>query len=176
MECSAGAVARSLVSPRTVAGFLAAGCMVLVVAACGGSSPSARLGSKTNARSSAGAQSAIAGARCMRAHGVQHWPDPDRNGHFPKSELTLQRLGVTSNQLRTAQHACQQLFPSTGQSSSAQDQQMMNAMWKFARCAPAVSRAGPTRLPSLIRDSRTHPGFPGASPASIRTRRRSRLR
>jgi hypothetical protein len=146
-------------------GLLAAGCLALVVAACGGSSPSAALSSETHARSSTGAQSAIAAARCMRSHGVEHWPDPDRSGHFAKSALTLQRLGVTESELSAAQKACQHLFPNTGQSSSAQDQQMMNAMWKFARC---VRARGVTSWPDPLAESDpgqpNTPGFPRSMP------------
>ncbi len=160
-----GDVDRSVFRPPTTAGFLVAACVVLVVAACGGSSPSAGLSSAAHARSAAGPQSAIAAARCMRSHGVEHWPDPDRNGQFAKSELTLQRLGVTGSELRAAQQACQHLFPNTGQSSSAQDQQMMNAMWKFARC---VRARGVTSWPDPLAESDpgqpNTPGFPRSMP------------
>jgi len=92
----------------------------------------------------------------MRSHGVQHWPDPDRNGHFDKSKLTLQQLAVTNSVLNAAQRACQHLFPNSGQASAAQDQLMMRAMSKFARC---VRSHGVSNWPDPVAES--DPGEPG---------------
>jgi hypothetical protein len=79
----------------------------------------------------------MAFAGCMRAHGVRNWPDPESNGQFAKSKTTLQRLGVVQAQLQTAARTCQHLYPTGGQSAEAQDQQMMGAMFRFARCMRA---------------------------------------
>jgi hypothetical protein len=86
------------------------------VAACGSGSPSPRvahLGSTTPAAtgsSSAGSptKSAVAYAKCIRAHGVPNWPDPDAQGHFnAKPELF-------TPQLRVALKACKDLLPGGG--------------------------------------------------------------
>lgn len=125
--------------------------LVLLVTACGGSSPSTGSSSGANA-----AASAVAVARCMRAHGVQHWPDPDRNGAFDKSKLTLQQLRVTDPELHAAQRACQQLFSNSSKPSQAQNQRVMIALWKFARC---LRTHGVTHWPDPLAES--DPGQPG---------------
>jgi hypothetical protein len=92
----------------------------------------------------------------MRSHGVQHWPDPDGNGQFAKSKLTLRQLGVVQSQLQAAQRACQHLYPNSGQSSQTGDQTMMSAMFKFARC---VRARGVSNWPDPVAES--DPGQPG---------------
>jgi hypothetical protein len=123
-------------------------------AACGGSSPSSS--GSADAQTKANAPSAIAFARCMRSHGVQHWPDPDSTGQFAKSKLTLQQLGVVPSQLQAAQRACQHVYPNSGPSSQGQDQTMMLAMFKFARC---VRAHGVSNWPDPVAES--DPGQPG---------------
>jgi hypothetical protein len=101
----------------------------------------------------------------MRAHGVQHWPDPGTNGQFDKSKLPLQQLGVVESQLQTAQRACQHLYPTSNQSSQTQDQEMMVAMFKFARC---VRADGVANWPDPVAESDAGqpntPGFPRNMP------------
>jgi hypothetical protein len=92
----------------------------------------------------------------MRAHSVQHWPDPDSAGRFPKSKLTLQQLGVAQSQLQAAQRTCQHLDPNSGQSSQRQDQTTMLAMFRFARC---VRARGVSHWPDPLAES--DPGQPG---------------
>lgn len=67
---------------------------------------------------------ALAFARCMRAHGLTGWPDPDGSGHFDKSKL--RQLGYSDSQIRSVQDGlCGQLLPTTAadQTITAQDQQ-----------------------------------------------------
>jgi hypothetical protein len=79
-------------------------------------------------------QKARAYSRCMRAHGVRNWPDPNSSGVFPKR--TAQQLGVSSSQLQAAQTACQSLFPNPpgGQPTPAELQRMESDALKLARC------------------------------------------
>ena len=97
----------------------------------------------------------------MRSHGVQHYPDPNSSGGFDKSKLTTQQLAVSVSAIRAAGQACQRLLPSSGQSSQAQDQKMMSAMSKFARC---VRSDGVPNWPDPLAESDpgqpNTPGFP----------------
>lgn len=144
-------------SPRTViarVAIVATASLALLVAVCG---------SSANARATK--PSALAFARCMRAHGIHNWPDPNRNGQFNKTQTTLQKLGVSHSQLQAADKACQYLYPNTGQSQQASDQQMMNAMFRFARCMRAH---GVPHWPDPLAESDpgqpNTPGFPRNMP------------
>jgi hypothetical protein len=94
----------------------------LLLAACSGGSSGnhvAQLGSTASQASSSASLAAASSqqvgavgcARCMRAHGVSNWPDPDSSGVFDKTKVTSQQLGVSSTQLQAAQDACGDLLP-----------------------------------------------------------------
>lgn len=139
--------------------------LAVLVAACGGSSPATTSRVVTSTGASTGPPSATGFARCMRAHGVQHWPDPDSAGQFDKSKLTLQQLGVVQSQLQTAQRACQHLYPTSSQSAQTQDQGMMVAMFKFARCMRAHGVADwPDPVAESDPGQPNTPGFPRNMP------------
>ncbi len=106
----------------------------LAVVACGGpSTPGVATGSTTTTRSGGNstgggspARGALAYASCMRSHGVHGFPDPNANGDFTElKNETLQQLGVTSTQLRAADHRCVHLLPpgQGGNPLSVQQQQ-----------------------------------------------------
>jgi hypothetical protein len=154
--------------------IIAAAGLALLPAACGGGSPSshvAGLGSMTTTESSSpttaaastGKNDPIAFSHCMRAHGVLNFPDPNSSGSIPK--VSLQQLGVSRAQFQTAQSACQHLLPSSGQSSPAQIQRVMNALSKFARC---VRSHGVPNWPDPLAESDPGqpdtPGFPRNMP------------
>jgi hypothetical protein len=44
-------------------------------------------------------------ARCMRAHDIAGFPDPDADGQLPEAQMRA--LGEGSPQLTAAQNACQ---------------------------------------------------------------------
>src|SRR5579862_9635245 len=81
------------------AGALAGLCSL--AAGCGGSPGShvAQLSPSTtqSSRASGGSthEHALAYARCMHAHGVPLWPDPESSGSSVESPLTLRQLGVS---------------------------------------------------------------------------------
>jgi len=77
---------------------------------------------------------ALAFARCVRAHGVPLWPDPESNGTFDKSELTPGQLGVSSTQIATAERACKSLLPTY--SATPQPHIVAQAL-RFSRCMRA---------------------------------------
>jgi hypothetical protein len=141
---------------RSAAGIVVAVAMALLVCACGGSGRAGTNTSGSHHTTPSKGGSALAFARCMRSHGVRHWPDPDARGAVDKSKLTTQQLGVSASVIRTAGKACQQLLPQSSQPSQAQNQKVMSALWKFARCLRAD---GVTHWPDPLAES--DPGQPG---------------
>jgi hypothetical protein len=129
--------------------------IVLLVAACGGSSPasagsssasagsssstggsssttvgSAGPGGSSNTGGSTLGQQDLAFAQCMRSDGVTDFPDPSSNGQF----------GAISSQLEETPHfaagfnACKHLLPAGGEIKAQQDQAQL---LKFAQCMHA---------------------------------------
>ena len=96
----------------------------LLATACGGgSSPAAAGGGSTHV------QAALAYARCMRAHGVPDFPDPDSNGQFNVDPHS------TSSQETAANHACNHLLNVGGQMD--QRQQELPQLLRYAQCMRA---------------------------------------
>jgi hypothetical protein len=120
----------------------------LLTAACGGSpsssgSPSTTgIGGSPNAGGSASSPSALAFARCVRAHGVPNFPDPDSSGHFNKQQL--RQLGVSDSRLRAAQAPCQNLLPAGPPPLTAQEQQ------DYLRAAACMRSHGITVFPDPV--------------------------
>jgi hypothetical protein len=97
--------------PPVIAAFalLAAGC------GSGGGSPGvASVASSTAATTTHGTEQGemVAFSRCMRAHGVPSFPDPQ---HFVGGnvKLTVHAYGPTNPQVQSAMNACNQLLPDT---------------------------------------------------------------
>jgi len=99
---------------------------LLLVACSGGSSGAsvARLSAVTTTAStpsnapaaSAPATRALAFARCMRAHGLPKFPDPNSSGVFDKS--TLSQMGYSTAQYRAVQDGpCKNLLPTAAPSA-----------------------------------------------------------
>jgi hypothetical protein len=142
-------VARSL---QYAAGLIAVG---LLVAACG-SSPGgvgvAGAGSSGNTTtgqsppSGPSKNAALAFSRCMRAHGVPDFPDPNGNGQIAISTNSPSSdLGPNSPQMKTAQEACKSLMPGPG--TPAQQHQALAGALKFAQCMRAHGVAVPDPTP-----------------------------
>jgi hypothetical protein len=139
--------------------------VALLIGACGGTHPTnTSTSGQHNAAGSAESRT-LAFAQCMRSHGVRHYPDPSRSGTFDKTKLTTQQLGVGASVIRSAGNACQRLYPTSSQSSQTQDQTMMAAMFKFARC---VRAHGVPNWPDPVAESDpgqpNTPGFPRNMP------------
>ena len=123
---------------RTAAGVIATVGLALLAAACGGSPGShvAQLGSTTTKSStsspSANSQQVLAFYRCVRAHGVPNFPDPNSSGVLPKRQVA--QLTAGNPQFPAAHRACEHLLPNGGQPTQAQVQQAWNDMRNFARC------------------------------------------
>jgi hypothetical protein len=94
---------------RTVDVMIATAILALVLlatAACGGSTSSGAGPSSAGSghASSAFLAQALAFARCVRAHGIPNFPDPNVSGTFSKA--ALQQLGVSASRLRAAENPC----------------------------------------------------------------------
>ena len=98
----------------------------LLATACGGgSSPASAGGGPTHV------QAALAYARCMRAHGVPDFPDPDSNGQF-----NVDRHSVSSQET-AANQVCHHLLNTGDQANAARQQQGLGQALKYARCMRA---------------------------------------
>ena len=77
-------------------------------------------------------QAALAYARCMRAHGVPDFPDPDSNGQFNVDPQSA------SSQETAADHVCHHLLNGGGRpADTAQQQHMLGQLVRYARCMRA---------------------------------------
>jgi hypothetical protein len=138
----------------------------LLAAACSSGGPSSTgSGGSANARGSANSSSAVAYSRCVRAHGVPNFPDPDSNGQIPKEAAARALREVSDSRAKAATNACANLNPA-GQGSpalTAQEQQ------DYLRAAACMRSHGITNFPD--------PTFPGGHvnlsiPSSIDTQSR----
>ena len=126
--------------------------LALALASCGGGSSGpgvARAGTPTTSGSSSGTGSGraspLAFSRCMRAHGITDFPDPNTSG-----QLFIQGSGSgnggdlnpRSAQFQAAQNACKALAPGGGRFKNSA--QARGNELKFARC---MRRHGLTDFP-----------------------------
>lgn len=121
---------------------LAALASIFLLTACGGSSKPKQ--SHTNPL--------IAMSKCMRAHGVTNFPDP--NGHG----INIGGTGINprSPAFQAAQHTCFKLLPGGGPQGHAASAQQIKQADQTAECMrahgvtgfpdPTVSQAPPTSL------------------------------
>jgi hypothetical protein len=102
----------------------------LLATACGGGSSPASASGGGGGGGSPPMQAQLAYAKCMRAHGVPDFPDPDSNGGFQ---------GVPAgSQVTAADHVCHHLLNAGAPHlSPAQQQHMLGQMVKYARCMRA---------------------------------------
>ena len=126
-------------SHRRRAGPLAAALIAvgLLAAACGGpAGPGvANAGPASSASPSASASgSALAYSRCMRAHGITKFPDPDSHGNLGLNAGPGTGIDPNSPQYKAADQACKHLMPAPNPSQAAQDRP---ALLRYARCMRA---------------------------------------
>ena len=95
----------------------------LLATACGGGSSPAAGGAGSPV------QAALAYARCMRAHGVPDFPDPDSHGQFNVKGHSASSQETAANQV------CHHLLNVGGQVD--QRQQALGPLLKYARCIRA---------------------------------------
>jgi hypothetical protein len=87
--------------------------LVLLTAACGGSPETVSSASSSPA---AGVSTRLAFVRCVRAHGVPTYPDPDSSGQEPPG---TKQLFVSNPRFRAATDACRHLLPNGGHETQA---------------------------------------------------------
>jgi hypothetical protein len=126
----AGPLAAALIA----VGLLAVG---LLAAACGGpAGPGVANAGPTSSASPSGSAhgSALAYSRCMRAHGITKFPDPDSNGDLGLNAGPGTGIDPNSPQYKAADQACKHLMPAPNPSQAAQNRP---ALLRYARCMRA---------------------------------------
>jgi len=114
-------------SPLFLVSVVSVAALSLLAGGCGGGgSPRvANVASSTTAATTTAATttqvgtpaSALAFARCMRAHGIPNWPDPNSQGFFDKSKLRT--IGLNKSRvIALEQGPCNIPLPSGGQSQT----------------------------------------------------------
>jgi hypothetical protein len=100
--------ARRLTPPRARLLTAAALLSGVLMAGCGGSSPSPTGGASTSASAASAVESGVAFSRCIRSHGVPKFADPKVSGQTVRigSPRTIE-----SPAFQSALHSCQQLLP-----------------------------------------------------------------
>jgi hypothetical protein len=111
--------------PRWAPALAALALLGLLATACGGGSSPAPSG----AGGRGGGEGALAYARCMRAHGVPDFPDPDSHGQFSPRPVTSQETA--------AHQVCRHLLKAGSPPDAAQRQHMLDQLLKYARCMRA---------------------------------------
>ena len=109
----------------------------LLAAACDGpAGPGvANAGPTSGASPSASASgSALAYSRCMRAHGITNFPDPNSHGNLVLNAGPGTGIDPNSPQYKAAENACKHLMPAPNSSQAAQDRP---ALLRYARCMRA---------------------------------------
>jgi hypothetical protein len=110
------------------------GGLVLLTAACGGSSGTTNSPSASTA--SANVTSRLAYVHCVRAHGVPNYPDPDSNGQEPPG---TKQLFVNNPQFQAASGTCKHLLPNGGLPTQAPQ---ANALTETGAVKFAIDSAG----------------------------------
>jgi hypothetical protein len=107
------------------------GGLVLLTAACGGSSGTTNSPSASTA--SANVTSRLAYVHCVRAHGVPNYPDPGSNGQEPPG---TKQLFVNNPQFQAASGTCKHLLPNGGLPTQAPQANALTETGavKFAGC------------------------------------------
>jgi hypothetical protein len=147
----------SLLTARTLATAIATVSLVLPLAAYGRGDASAGSASPRGPalHSATQAQKALAYSRCMRAHGVPAFPDPNSAGRFPK----LSPRQLDNPQFQAAERACQTLLPpgSNDMFPPGEVQQLLVGMVRFSAC---MRSHGVTNWPDPKTDAQGRPMFP----------------
>jgi hypothetical protein len=117
----------------------AAVAVATLLVACGGGSdgsgvanlPSGTSGAAGSAPSGASGGDPLAYSKCMRAHGVENFPDPNSKGEIQLDATPGNGLGPDDPQMQAATKACQSLMPGP---SDAERQQFYESGLKFSQC------------------------------------------
>jgi hypothetical protein len=127
-------------APMTVTALATAAVAVAtLLVACGGGSdgsgvaslPSQTSGAAGSAPNGASGGDPLAYSKCMRAHGVENFPDPNSEGEIQLNATPGNGLGPDDPQMQAASKACQSLM---GERSEAERQRTFESELKFAQC------------------------------------------
>ena len=117
------------------AGLLASAlaCLALLAAACSSpAGPAAGAGSPGGSAKSR----TLAFSRCMRAHGITAFPDPNGQGNLGVNAGPGTGLDPNSPQFKAANNACKSLMPATPM-NPAQQASMRAGNLRYAQCMRA---------------------------------------
>ncbi len=117
----------------------------LSLAACGAASNAATTSSNPTSTGSASRGSPVAFSRCMRAHGVPNFPDPQGGGlRIEQSQtagsgasLKVNGVPVSAPAFKDASRACQRYQPTGGPISAAAVAKLRAGALAMARCMRA---------------------------------------
>jgi hypothetical protein len=118
---------------RSLAGSLAAGlaAVALLAGACGGGSPRSAVASGSKAPTGATQKAnPLAYSRCMRAHGVPNFPDPDSHGSL---SIDGGKVHPESPQYKAADQTCKPLLPGPAAGKGEDPQDRAKGL-KYAAC------------------------------------------
>ena len=137
-----------MVPPRTIVRTLSAvvlTAVAAVAAGCGSSKPPATTtnSAANSAASQNPANAAYAYARCMRAHGVTDFPDPQvtTTANGGSIHIAVRAADASSPAFKPAQKACRGILPGPGNSGS-DDQAHRQVLLAFAHCLRNHGLAG----------------------------------
>jgi hypothetical protein len=119
---------------RRTAALVALTALALPAAGCGGRNAAgvASVASSTTT-TTASANPAVAYSQCMRAHGIQGFPDPGSDGSIDKQAIVA--LAVPKQKMQAAGDACAHFLPNGGAAPPAQQTRTELAdELSFARC------------------------------------------
>jgi hypothetical protein len=105
--------------------------LTLLAACSGGSSNPA-----TDAGAGSARSSALAYSRCMRAHGIKAFPDPNSQGGLSLSAGPGTGIDPSSPQFKAADQACRSLMPGSNLSPAQQAAAKATAL-RYSRCMRA---------------------------------------
>jgi len=129
----------TILSPRRrgLPTLVAAAALAVLIAGCGGNSPSTSSATGAAANGKPGAD-AYQFANCMRSHGVSSFPDPvvKVSGNSASVAIRITPTIANSPSFKTAQKACSHILPGPNGngSSPAEQQARTRALLAFAQC------------------------------------------
>lgn len=121
--------------PRAGLAAAALACLPLLAAACSAGSPDSSAGAGSPAAS--GSTGALAYSRCMRAHGIKAFPDPNSQGGLALNAGPGTGIDPQSPQYQAADQACKSLMPAQSPLSAAQQAAMKAGNLRYAQCMRA---------------------------------------
>jgi hypothetical protein len=125
--------ARSIRLVRAVPAFAVGVVLATLIGACGSATPP---DAATQQSASTPGAAAFKFARCMRAHGVTDFPDPQvgSNGSSASIRQVAPASAVASPQFKSAQKACQGVAPGPGNATRDNKQPPPQVLLAFAHC------------------------------------------